>query len=342
MRHLILFVLLAAVGMSTITACSSKKKDDVLLGGKVEIPTQARRGYNWPPKKPPEWFDDKIARVRRLQSEEDLKGALDLIDVALAERPAPGHDQTLRSLRGGLLKAILDLLTMQIRVDPVEDPIRFGDAVRVRLEIKNVSGRDLFIPAQAKNLSRSLFRLEIIQQEFTIRADVVLRRRKVHVHLERDIVLEPGGVYEQVLTLEGAGNERPVEGFRTYTVRGTLRPVRYEVGGLPRFEAVRVRGTRMRSFARNFEHLADDPVARIGEAISKQAPQHVLTAAALVRPRDRQAATDSLIEALNGSAMDSSIVASLQYLTGIQEFGRDAIAWKAWWPRVRGEFYGDE
>jgi len=341
MRHSTLLVLLAAMCLCTITACSSKEKED-LPGGKIEIPTQARRGYNWPPKKPPEWFDDKIAEIRRLAGDEDLKAALGLVDIAIAERPAPGHDQMLRSLRGDLLRAILELLTVQIRIEPVEDPIRFGDAVRVRLEIKNVSGREILIPAQSKNHSRSLFRLEIIQQEFTIRAEIILRRRKVHVHLERDIILEKGGTYEQVLTLEGAGNERPVEGFRTYTVRGELRPVQYRVGGLPRFEAIPVRGTRMRSFARNFEHLADDPLARIEEAISKQAPQHLLTTTALVNPRDRQAATDLLIDALNGSAMDLSIIASLQYLTGVEELGRDASAWKSWWPRVREEFYGAE
>jgi hypothetical protein len=99
------------------------------------------------------------------------------------------------------------------------------------------------------------------------------------------------------------------------------------------------RGT-LRSLRGNWEHLGDDPLARIGQAVEKGAPVHLLTAAALVPPADRRAAVDRLVGLLGTRpAMDYPIYACLQYLTEL-DLGREADAWRIWWRKVGENYFG--
>ena len=78
---------------------------------------------------------------------------------------------------------------------------------------------------------------------------------------------------------------------------------------------------------------------RIGQAIGKNAPVHLLTAAALVPPDQRTRAVDVLVDRLQGGRrIDFAILASLIHICEV-EFGRDPSAWKAWWPRVRDTYF---
>ena len=98
----------------------------------------------------------------------------------------------------------------------------------------------------------------------------------------------------------------------------------------------------MRSFRPNWKHLADDPLKRVGQALEKTAGTHLLTAVALLERDDKQAAVDLLVADLRGDrTIDWSIFAALEYLTRIG-LGRDVNAWKAWWPRVRENYFGRE
>jgi hypothetical protein len=159
------------------------------------------------------------------------------------------------------------------------------------------------------------------------------------VAVERPIDVPASGLAELTVTLDDAGNERGVDGFRVYIVGGQLRPVVIEVGGLRRWDPVRLEPASVRALRENYEHLADDPVARIGQAVEKNSPVHLVTAAALVPPERRGDAVDLLVDAIEGArAIDWAIYGALHYLTGVQ-LCRDPDAWRAWWPRVRETFY---
>ena len=187
--------------------------------------------------------------------------------------------------------------------------------------------------------SASRFVLDIVTQEFDVRAQVVRNRRRLHRELGRELDFPPGSTRELVLDLGKVDNDRPLAGFRSYTVGGRLRAAHVEVGGMRRWEAIRLADASLRSFRPGYEHLADDPVRRIGQAIEKGAFVHLLTAAALVPHEQRREATDRLIAALgHRSSLDWALFACLQYITGT-ELGRDVDAWRAWWPRVRETYF---
>ncbi len=330
-----ILILLAAA----LLACSSgKKKDEDPKTQSLVIQPRKSRSDR-PPKKPTAWFEEQIREIRAARREGNLNSALVMIDHALKQNPLQNSVVLLRELRRNVLFDILELPTVEGRIDSEKAPVVFGDPIRVRILLKNVSGRRVEIPAVRKKTSRSLFILDVIRQEFDIEAHVVLTRRIVHVPLDRDLGLDAGESMEQIIEISGAGNEQPVRGFRTYTITGQLRPIRLEVDGLPRFEPVPLQAMRLRSFAQDYDKLLGKPLEHVVEALEKRKPVTLLTAAALVGPDERQEMVDKLVGALGGQGrFDLAIVSALQYVTGV-DLGRSPGTWRAWWPGVRESFF---
>lgn len=307
------------------------------------------------PKRPPEWFDKEIAAAAEELRTGRLEEGLARVYGALSEDPAGEDAVDLEDLLRRLNRAVLDLPTLDATVEPEREPIVFGDPVRIRVRLRNPGPRTVRVPVRSKGApspsamgpraapetSSALFVLDVVRTEYDVNARVVTSRKQVHHPLRRDLVLPPRATTEIVLTLEGAGNERPLEGFRTYAVGGQLRAAVVELGGLRRYEALRIRPGTIRSFRPNYEHLADDPVRRVAMAIERQAPTHLLTAAALVPRAGRGEAVEALVGSLRGGGpMDFAACAALSYLTNAG-LGSDADAWRSWWARV-GEHYFDE
>jgi hypothetical protein len=236
---------------------------------------------------------------------------------------------------------VLDLPTVLAAVAPERDPIAFGEPVRVRIRLTNRTDREVRVRARPPGKSPTLFLLDVVRTEYDVRAQIVSARRQVHYPLRKDVDLPPGGSAEITFTLPDAGNERPLEGFRTFTVAGELRASVVELGRLRRYDAIRIRPAALRAFRPNWEHLADDPLRRVRQALEKGAPLHLLTATALTPSGQRREAVDALIGALRGGGpTDFAAYAGLEYLTSAG-LGLDADAWRTWWPRVR-ENYFDE
>ena len=234
---------------------------------------------------------------------------------------------------------MLDLKTLDAWIVMERDPMVFGDAVRIRIHFRNNTQRRVYIPARKEGTTGSLFVLVVSQRDYDIRAQAKTDQRRVFKQLEQDLDIAPGATTEVVLHIPEFNNAAPLEGFRAFYVAGMLRPAVIEVGGLRRGEAIPIRGGRGTSFRANWEHLADDPVRRVKQAIEKQAAVHLLTAAALVPYDDRRAAVDAMVEQLRGDRLiDWAMFAALQHLTQV-ELGRDAAAWQAWWPRVREDYF---
>ncbi len=330
-----ILILLAAA----LLGCSSGKKKDEKPETQQIVIKPHRSRADRPPKKPTSWFEEQIREIRAARRDGNLNSALVMIDNALKQNPLSSYAILLREERRNVLIDILEMPTVEGRIDSEKSPVVFGDPIRIRILLKNVSGRRVEIPLQRKKTSRSLFILDVIRQEFDIEAHVVLTRRLVHVPLERDLILDPGESMEQVIEISGAGNEQPVRGFRTYTITGQLRPIRLEVDGLPRFEPVPLQSMRLRSFAQDYDKLVGEPLKHVDEALRKHKPVTLLTAVALVGPDERQEVVDTLVGALGGQGrFDLAIVSALQYVTGV-DLGRSAEKWRAWWPGVRESFF---
>ncbi len=286
-----------------------------------------------------------------------IRDAFVRILKAKEEDPGPEHLEVFNRLLTELNREVLEMDSLVAWFVAEKDPIVFGEALRVRVRLHNPTPRRIRIavhnepvtvhskpkkPGQSKVLksSPSRFILEVESREFDVRAQVVRNRRRLHRELARELDFPPGSTRELVLDLGPVDNDRPLAGFRRYTVGGVLRVAHVEVGGMRRWEAIDIAEVTFRSFRPGYEHLADDPVRRIGQAMEKGAFIHLLTATALVPYGRRREATDRLVEGLGyRPSLDWALFACLQYLTGI-ELGRDVDAWRAWWPRVRETYYG--
>ncbi len=291
------------------------------------------------PKQPPEWFEKEIEAATEDLRAGRLEEGLARVRHARAQNPAGEDLGDLDDLLRRFNQAVLDLPTLSIEAEPERDPIAFGDPVRVRIRLHNSGTRTVRVRAKPKTGSPSLFVLDVLRAEYDVRAHVVQARQQVHHALRKDLDLPPRATTEIVLAVEGAGNDRPLDGFRTFTVGGQLRAATIDLNGLARHEAIRIRPGTLRSFRPNYEHLAEDPVRRVRQALERNAPLHLLTAAALVPAGQRQEAVDALVGSLSGGGpMELCAFACLGYLTNA-ELGRDPDAWRAWWSRVRDRYF---
>ena len=323
--------------LALLTACKASSGPEAGTGRIFFKPANARpRGK---PKQTPEWFETELASAEKELEESKLAAALERIYHARKQNPEQAHAHELERLLLRVNQAVLDMATLSARVEAERDPIVFGDPLRIRVVLRNDGPRAILIPARPRRHSRSLFIFDIVRTELDTRAQVVTTRRRVHYPVRSDIDIPAGGTTERIISLGQSGNDRPLAGFRVYTVGGALRPAYLAVGKLKRWEVVKLEPGSLRSFRPNYEHLADDPVARIVQAIAKRAGVHLLTASALVRPGRRRAAVDKLVNALEGNRpIDWAIFASLHHLTEL-DMGRDAAAWRTWWPRVRATYF---
>ncbi|MHC4548141.1 MAG: hypothetical protein ACYTEZ_05125 [Planctomycetota bacterium] len=340
--------------VGALAACRAPNPEQGVSREQVAIPPPERsRGE---PKQPPQWFEEQIAAAEQAQAQDRVREALERVLQAKTQDPGEEHLARLNELLGELHRAVLELDSLVGWVDGERDPIVFGRTVRVRIHLHNPTPRPIRVPARPPPVtvrparpvpgesavvqsSKSLFVLDVVRRDYDTRAQVVSTSRRLHRPLARDLDLPPGGTREIILDLGMAGNDRGLAGFRTFTVGGQLRAAIVEVGGMRRWDAIPLREGTLRSFRPGYEHLASDPVGRIAEAAAKRAYVHLLTATALVPHDRRRDAVDRLVGALGQLiSLDWALFSCLQYLTGI-ELGRDADAWRAWWPRVRATYF---
>jgi hypothetical protein len=291
---------------------------------------------------PSEWFEEQLRIIEREISAGELEAAIKRAFSIREKNPPREYRDRLEQLIRRANIAVLGLETLEAVFLADQEPIEFGDPIRVRVRFRNLGRRPIRIVRQFEGSSQSLFEIELVRREWDTRSQVVTSTETSRILLERDWDIPAGGTAEQVLDLGIFGNDRGLNGFRVYGVRGILRAARIEIGNLRRWGSVPIDPVYLRSFRANWEHLADDPLQRVTQALEKQAPTHLLTAAALLPPKDRTAAVDALVGALRGDrVIDWSIFAALEYLTRIG-LGRDATAWKAWWPRVREGYFEEK
>jgi len=309
-------------------------------GGRVDL-TRAANEPRYPsgPKQPDSWFESEIAAIDALISEGKLEEAQPRLAAASAARPGPDHEAQLAEARSRLLEKVLLLKTVSGTLSVPSPHVDIGQPLAVVVRLRNDGERDLRIPAAVRGTSGTLFEFHVVAHEYDVRGDVTLVQNRALLHAEHDILIPRHGTSEMTLALGLAGNDRPLDGFRLITISGSMRPARIEAGPFPRWEGIALGECEVRAFRPNWEHLADDPLARLGQAIAKNAPVHLLTACALLEWHQRTAAMDGLVAALEGGRpIDLALFTAMEHLTGA-DLGRSAAAWRAWWPRVRESYF---
>ncbi|MEM8884206.1 MAG: hypothetical protein AAGD14_09070 [Planctomycetota bacterium] len=326
-----------------LAACKSRKNDDNPLAG---LSTD-RRVLNQAPSSPgeaqalapPEWFDEQLRIIEAEIAAGELEAALNRSFAVRKRRPGQLHRVQLEQLIRRANAAVLGLDTLEAVFLTDGEPLSFGQPLRVRVRMTNLGRKPIRILKELEGATPSLFEIELVRREWDTRAQTVTNKRIVRIPLEEEWEIPASGSVEQVMDLGMFGNDKGLNGFRVYAVRGKLRPSRLEIGTLRRWDSIGIAPVYVRSFRPNWEHLADEPLRRVQQAVEKQAATHLMTASALLAPEEKQAAVDLLIEELRGDrVIDWAILSSLEYLTRI-ELGRDMNAWKAWWPRVRETYF---
>jgi hypothetical protein len=288
-----------------VAACRASDPEVGVSRERVAL-TGERRAPADSAKQPPAWFEEQLALVEQDRKAGRIREALVRILRAKEQDPGADYLRAFDRLVSELNREVLEMNSLVGWFVADRDPILFGEALRVRVRLH---------------------------------AQVVRNRRRMYRALGRELDFPPGSTREIILDLGPVDNDRPLAGFRSFTIGGELRAGNVEVGGLRRWEAIRVADATLRSFRPGYEHLAGDPVHRIDQAIEKGALVHLLTATALVPYERRQMATDRLILGLGRrTTLDWALFACLQYITGT-ELGRDVDAWRAWWPRVRETYF---
>lgn len=291
---------------------------------------------------PAEWFDEQLRIIEREIAAGELEAALYRAFAVREKNPTLIHRTRLDQLIRRANSAVLGLETVDAKFTVDSNPIEFGERIQVRVRMKNLGRRAIRIPKEVEGTSGSVFEIVLVRREWDTRSQVVTTTKRYRLPLSRDWEIPASGTAEQLLDLGMCGNDRGMNGFRVYHVRGKLRAARVEIGGLRRWDSVPVKGVFLRSFRPNWKHLADDPLKRVKQALEKQAPTHLLTATALLEGKDRQEAMDALVDELRGDrVIDWAIFGCLEYLARIG-LGRDVNAWKAWWPRVREHYFDEE
>lgn len=341
MRRPVSFLAPFALLLPLLAACKSNPDQGDGVTQKKVVLTPERTKPRGKPKQPPKWFEAEIEAADREKEAGRIREALERVYAAKEQNPGREHRRQLDAILRELNQAVLELETIRAWIEVAEEPVVFGEELHLRIHMHNGTKRPVRIPAAVEGTSNSVFVLNVVRRNYDARANVTTWRMRVIRPLQAAFEIPPGGSANQAVILESkiVDNDAPLDGVRTYTVGGMLRPVVLELGGLRRWEAIPIRAATLRSFRENYEHLADDPVRRVREAIRKRSGVHLITACALVPPAGRQSAVDAMVEAVRGDrAIDWAMFAGLQYLTGV-ELGRDATAWKAWWPRVRETYF---
>jgi len=330
-------LLLAAAGCRTPADGSGAPAPDRSASSFAAPPGRGARGLA--ERRPPAWFEDERAVAEAELARGELKQAAERLYRALEARPGDVERARLEDLLRRVNRRVLEVRTLAGSMEAGKSTVVVGESVRVRVRLRNASGQRVRIPAAQRGVSGSLFVFDVERSDHDTRANVVRTTTRVYRPLARALDLAPGASTEVVLDIGTIGNDRPLDGVRRFRIGGMLRPNVLEVGGLRRWEAVPLEPVEIRSFRENYKHLADDPVRRIGEAIDKNAPLHLVTAAALVPPERRTEAVDALLARLQGGRrIDFAILAALIHVCEV-EFGRDPSAWKAWRPRVRETYF---
>lgn len=227
----------------------------------------------------------------------DPLAAMAIATRALHEGAPPEIERRLRTLRTKARETLLSEQIARLSVLPDRDAVADGDAVRGVVRVQNRSSAPVRVARTADDSSASLFLLEIVRNDYDVYGNVRTTEFTERVVLEEDVDLGPGGVGEVPFTIPADSVRLTHTGFSTLHIGGHLRAVAVEVGATELFDALPLEPATVRVFQQGYEPLAEEPLVSLRRAIEKRSPPHVLTAAELLAPGEREEAVELLTRA---------------------------------------------
>lgn len=287
-------------------------------------------------------LEELIAAADRLLARRDYQPALDTVDAALARARTAKWANRLRVLRFQIKQRMLGETCIDAFVRLDGERAVAGEVVEGDVVLLNISREPVLIEAEVEIpnpeprgepvVTRSLLRRSTKYVEFVSDGTVATNVDAMSVVLDRDVELEPGQAYRIPIALD---TSLRVEGtmLRRYELTCTLHAARVHVGDEIFNEELVFRPAVVDVYPRNYEHLADRPLARVDQAYERQSALHLPLAASLVPERERDRLLARLGRALRDPnlpvAMRDATVSALQIVSGADPTGGPG-GWIGW------------
>ncbi|MCB9831171.1 MAG: hypothetical protein H6807_01755 [Planctomycetes bacterium] len=236
-----------------------------------------------------------------LHVKEDYRAALEVIRIAATMNPPEPFGHRFRALE---IKVRADLL----RRCYLDAFVRFdrpwytiGETIEGEIILMNISDQLLVVPAttmvaapdpapgaeSAEQESRSVVRSVMTYREYLPSNTVITNRQTENFGIPQDIRLQPGETHRIPVAIDT--NDINVAGqmYRRYRIACSLHAAEIRVGDEIFHGVLEYRPAHAGVFPRNAEHLADEPMTRVRQALAKASPLHLSLAAAFIDPRDQ-------------------------------------------------------
>lgn len=283
----------------------------------------------------------RLQAAREAYLREDFDECLKIVRDCLSRGVPAEMDRELRTLQYDAKRRLVNRTVLRARVLPVRDVVAMGEPGDVELLLRNVAPVEVRIPRTVGDSSPSSFFLDVVRQDWDVYGNVRSESRKATVPLPEDVVLPPGGEKRIRWSVATPEPERRHLGFTILKLGGVLHPAGLEAGSESLYAAVELEPAEIRAFPPGFEPLAESPLDSLVKAWRLGAREHLLVAAGLVAPADRDRAVGELVSFLGDARSPATVtvLGALRLVTGLT-FANRPEAWIEWWHGREGREEG--
>jgi hypothetical protein len=305
--------LAAVLASAWVAACASTGERP---GRAVSVPRQARPEVAEREASSREEFDAGLAEMASAIQRGDCERALVVGDQMLRKKPPAEVRTQIERLRKAARQQLLQAFYLDAVVRAERPRVTLGERIKGEVTLINVGTERLVIEDASGNpalgASRTLLHLEVGYREFSPDGTLVRETLSSNVVVGRRITLAPGARFSIPLELDTLEQNPGGSTLRHYDIGGSVILAELRTGEDVMYGQVELKPARVQVFPRNWEHLADDPVARLSDAIRRRSPPHVPLAAALVPEARRTEALGALRQALREGSADGPDPATLR------------------------------
>jgi hypothetical protein len=316
-----------AAGLIVLVLSAGCATEEKTPGRAVSVPRQPRPSEATEAGAPREELDAILGEMSAAIQRGDCERALALGDQLMARKPPEDVRAQAERLRKVAKQQLLQSLYVDAVVRTEKDRVTIGERIKGDVTLINVGTEKIVIedeaPGAPAGSSRTLLHLEVRYREFSPDGTVVAETLTSNVVVGRRITLAAGGRHSIPLELDTLGQNPSGTMLRHYDVGGSVFLAELRAGDETIYGQIQLKPRRVQVFPRNWEHLMNDPVGKLAEAIRRRSPTHVPLAAALVPQDARPQALAVLRDALRdgtadgpGPATQRACCVALSVLTG--------------------------
>jgi hypothetical protein len=258
-------------------------------------------------------IDDALAQMSSAIQHGDHERAVAIADSILKKEPPEEARQQIDRLRKAARQHLLQTFYVDAVVRAGKERVTIGDPIVGEVVLINI-GTDPVVIEDEKTgggaSSRTLLHLEVAYREFAPDGTLVRDLLTSNVLLGKRITIAPTQRYSIPLKLDTLEQNPGGTMLRQYDIGGSVFLAEMKTGKETIYGQLTLKPHRVRVFPRNYEHLADKPVARLADAIRRRSPDHIPLAAALVADSQKNEALAVLRDGLREPASSGIDVAT--------------------------------